>query len=92
MRSIENHGMSDEAAYGRAAGFGESCRRGFLVGRLAQANLDQFVLIERFVQGLRDCGAQARFSDEDDGFERVGERAESTSLGTVQAGGGLRDR
>lgn len=72
---VEHDGMSDEAAERRSARLGELTRQLLLGLGLTQADLDQLMALEGFVEGTQQGLAQAPLADEDDRAERMGEAA-----------------
>ncbi len=86
--SVEHDGVSDDAAERRPAGLGELACQLLLGLGLTQADLDQLVAFEGFVEGTQQGLAQAALADDDDRSERMGQAAKMTSLGAVEDGRG----
>ena len=73
MRPVEDDGMPDDATNRGSTGFTEGRCSGFLVRRLAEADLDQLVTRERFIERARNRITHAAFTHENDRLQRVGE-------------------
>ncbi len=65
--------MSNDAAECGAGRVGKAPRGVFLVGGLSQADFDEFVAFERFIEGFQNRVAHPAFADHDDRLEGMRE-------------------
>jgi hypothetical protein len=80
----EHNGMADDAAKSRCRSLRQVFGCLFLVLWLPQANLDQFMAREGFVEGFEHCRTDAPFPDEDDRPEGMGQTPKVFALFSVK--------